>query len=107
MAIKYLNSFLDRPIITFFECRTFKNILQLTCFADGLPEPTYTILTSNGKELAEVDNGMVIITDHNSTFNESYTCIAKNEFGQEERRSKPNEHLQGKTWIFYTVRRID
>lgn len=94
-------SFLDHPRITFFERGTFRNnLLQLTCLADGFPEPSYTFLTSKGTELAQINNGVVIIRNYSSTFNESYTCIAKNKLGGDEQRLNVDlDHLHstGKT----------
>ena len=105
--LKYLNSFLDRPrISSFFERRTFENnLLQLTCVADGSPEPSYTFRTSNGTELAQINNGVVIISNYSSTLNESYTCIAKNKLGEVERRLKVefDSRSPGKTVNYYIL----
>ena len=60
----------------------------MTCVADGFPEPSYTFHTSNGTELAQINNGVVIISNYSSSLNESYTCIAKNKLGEDERRLK-------------------
>ena len=92
--------FLDRPRISFFEKRTFENrLLRLTCLADGFPQPSYTFRTSNGTELAQINNGVVMISNYSSTLNESYTCIAKNKFGEDERRLKIDldSYAPGKT----------
>ena len=99
--------FLDRPIISFFfERRTFENnLLQLTCVANGFPEPSYTFRTSNGTELAQINNGVVIISNYSSTLNESYTCIAKNKLGEVERRLNVDldSHAPGKTVNCYIL----
>ena len=77
----------------------------MTCLADGFPEPSYTFRTSNGTELAQINNGVVMISNYSSTLNESYTCIAKNKLGEVERRLNVelNSRSPGKTVNYYIL----
>lgn len=58
--------------------------MKMTCHADGVPKPTYTIKISNGMVYKAGIDGMVVVKDYESIVNASYTCIAKNSVGQDK-----------------------
>ena len=80
--------FADPPRIVFFQITTWENnSMTLTCLADGSPQPTYAIHGLDGTELPGVLNGVVIIGNYSSasTIVATFTCIAKNDLGTDER----------------------
>ena len=78
--------------------------MKLVCLAHGLPEPSYVIDIFDGMELTNVFNGVVIIENCSSILNATYTCIAKNNLGQDERQLNIDfsSYLPGKS-LFHKI----
>lgn len=74
---------LDLPrIVSFQPDFSGTDAVTLTCLAEAIPKPTYTIF-SDGVELKEVLNGVVIIRSYTSNSDATYKCIARNYLGQD------------------------
>ena len=75
--------YIDAPRILSFSAVVSKNnSMTLTCLAEGLPKPNYTIF-SDEVEVICGQHGIVAIPNYNLVDNVTYTCISMNNLGND------------------------
>ena len=94
---------MDAPRILSFSAVVSKNnSITLTCLAEGLPKPTYTIF-SDEVEAIGGQHGIVAIPNYNLVDNVTYKCISRNNLGYDTQHVFQNP-LKSKydvfTWLF-------
>ena len=91
----------ESKIISFYGAVSKNDSITLTCIADGLPTPVYTIISDN-REIKEAQNGIAIIANYSLNDNVTYKCICTNSFGHDTKYFSPSS-FKGKCNLFKTI----
>ena len=93
------SNYIDAPkIVSFSAAVSNNNSITLTCRAEGLPKPTYTIFSDEGEGNGG-QNGIVIIRNYSLYDNITYTCISRNNLGHDIQHFSPNS-IKGTRCVF-------
>ena len=93
---------IDAPrIISFYVSVSRNDSITLTCIAEGLPKPVYTIISDN-KEIKGIQNGIAIIPNYSLNDDVTYKCICRNSLGHDTKYFSPSS-FKGKCNLFRTI----
>ena len=94
--------YIDAPrIISFYVAVSKNDSITLTCIAEGLPKPVYTIISDN-KEIKGSQNGIATIPNYSLNDDVEYKCICRNSLGQDTKYFPPTS-FKGKCNLFKTI----